>query len=156
MMHTKKLQFINLDEIQKLTDIIHDMWFNTDWIIFNQAESILTIPFGEVQYSKARMVANYVLLRKYTAVVAKSCLRVHNVKHYELFDRSKIGTYDFNDIKYLNGHITITTCEDLTIDVASDEFMIEIERTDEIIGEYQFRLILGIECGVNLKFDSKI
>ena len=129
-MYEEELSFngSNIDDIQ---EIIHDCWFDLDRILFNEEIRALTIFFQKPLTEERILVKNFFLIRKYAITVHEMELIINYVKDYEIIDTEKIGSYDFNVIKYdsVNNVLRILTGVPLKFTIFISKCDIKIFKT---------------------------
>ena len=134
------------DNANKLDELLHDEWFNIESVKYSSDEKMLTIPFAKVQYEERRIISNYLIYRKYVAPLTRGYLHIHDVKVYEVIDKSKIGTYSFDKVTFPSDNsIQITTGQDLIITASGESLKIYVDMTDEVVGKQEFSYFLCLE-----------
>ena len=120
-----KIDIKKPSEIIKITDAIHDCWFDLNEIQFDKDKSILLIPY-EVKKKEGPLKTPKESKTNYL-------LQIKNVKDYKINDTEKIGSYDFNKIEYYEdkNQIIITTGVPLGFTIYTFGFGISIKLLED-------------------------
>ncbi len=117
------------DSLDYIIGHIHDEFFELDSVNFSKEEGIITIPYRRIFHGNpSRLIRNWIIYRTYEVDVIRAILTIRNVEGYEVDNRSRIGTYSFNEISYDKNLLKIVCCEDCDLLIATNK--IEIESRD--------------------------
>jgi hypothetical protein len=96
----KNLSLNDISQLNSLNDLIHDEYFCLDEI--KQDNGTLEIPFRRIfhYYNPPRIIKRGILSKVGEVDCLRCVLKVYNVQKYEVTDKSKIGTYSFNEVEY--------------------------------------------------------
>lgn len=139
----KIILFKSKDDISRINDLIHDMNFNIDELIFDKNEMKLSIPWFILDEDKIIMEKKGFLFNKYRIPIIKAHLIIKNVKNFILTDTEKITYYSFNEILYdiKMNKISILSSVPLKFEIFVNEFLIEIIITNEIVKEKTYKVL---------------
>jgi len=76
-------------ELNKITSLVHDSWFDIDQVIKDHKDGVIRIYF----YKTSKLAVDE--MNRFASI------NIKNVQRLEVKDTEKIGYYDFNEIKYL-------------------------------------------------------
>lgn len=86
-------------QLDAITDLIHDQWFDVQDIVFDSVSGELTIPFGARSKGPNS-----------DTIALQGELCVHTAIVYDVDDRAQIGYYDLNEISYTaDSHTVLIT-----------------------------------------------
>lgn len=113
-----ELHVQDAERIGDLVEVLHDQWFSVEGIVFNQANSILRVPFFPTVQSSGFMS------RASSAPEPSQWLEIRHVQRYTLEDTEKVGLYDLNEIQYdpIRQSISLTTGIPLTFVITVSRF----------------------------------
>jgi hypothetical protein len=124
-------------ELARVTDLIHDCWFDADKIDFRPEQALLTIPFVLPVPERGAILINLGALSKIRVPYVQSFVEIHNAAGYRLIDDNRIGRYDFNEIRYLEDRclVTVMTGIPITLEVEVTSLEVAVAATNEVIEE---------------------
>ncbi len=85
---TEIAQVTSTDGLARLSELLHDQWFDLDDVRFLNADALLKVVFGETGSGKLADRGQ------------RALLTVRHVESYRVQDSQQIGRYDFNVILY--------------------------------------------------------
>lgn len=96
----------NLDAINKA---VHDRWFKVDDVKLDASRNTLSVPFGDSRSAT----------RKPGGATISHYLEIGYVERYTLEETEGVGSYDFNEIRFVQPTqtVTITTGIPLTFEI---------------------------------------
>jgi len=124
----------NAGDLSLINEIIHDYWFKVDEIVSDPKENTLTLRFTRPRFDRERAGSLFSALRSGEPQV-ESFLRVHDVLGWQIDDRERIDSYDFNEVKYDSGTsmLYITTGVPIAIGVEVARLKVCVEITDTVV-----------------------
>jgi len=127
--------FKDANEISKIVDLIHDLWFDKDSIRFDSAGASLVINFRRPSPKRKQVLQNIWFLRKVAIPIVECVLKINYSTGFSIEDEANIGTYDFNELFYSPemGRLTITTGFPMKVQVDVKTFEIVVEETDNVL-----------------------
>lgn len=127
-MMTKKILIKDPHQISVILDVIHDCWFDKDDILFDPKSSILSIKF-KPEGKDALHTCKLISIKKMDSSALQCYLRFHHVESYSVNDKERVGTYDFNTLKYDPALkcISVITGVPIDIKIIVKHFEISIE-----------------------------
>jgi len=88
--------FTDPNQLRGVTDRIHDRWFDSAEITFNENKATLTIPF----FDRTVQAPGFRSFEKVESVRPFGFLKIYHVASYTIRDTEKVGLYDFNKFTY--------------------------------------------------------
>src|SRR5580693_6857950 len=106
------------EELARVTDLIHDCWFDADKIDFRPAQALLRIPFLLPLPERGTTLVNLGVLSRVRDPFVQSFVEIHHAVGYRLIDDNRIGRYDFNEIRYSGDRclVIVTTGIPITLE----------------------------------------
>ena len=140
---TKRIHIDQPDEIEKVSDFIHDCLFDLEDVKFDAEQSCVRIAFRRPEPAKARTHQEFWLLKKVELPIVVCFLNINQVEHFSVKDPVQIGTYCLVDIKYNESDKTVSIISAQPIEIVASVRTLEIsvEETDEIIEIKKFRSV---------------
>jgi hypothetical protein len=131
------------DEIDKISDLIHDCLFDLDNVKFDAEQSCLNIEFRRPDPDKVKVVGGFWILKNVELPIVQSFLNIHQVADVSINDPVRIGTYMLTDLEYSERDrtLSIICAQPLEIKVKVKALEISVEETDEIVEVKKFRSI---------------
>jgi len=131
------------DEIDKISDFIHDCLFDLDDVKFDAGQSCFRIKFRRPDPAKAQVRHGFWILKDVELPIVECFLSIHQVEDFSINDPVQIGTYCFTDLEYngTNGTLSIISAQPLEIKVKVKAFEISVEVTDRIVEVKRFKSI---------------
>lgn len=122
-------------DLSRINEVIHDYWFDLDDVTFDEATSILEIRFPRPSVKNAVPSSGWSLLRRVEVPYVESFLRIHHVQGWALEDTERIGSYDFNELRFDEGkqRIQITTGVPLKLSAHVERFEVSVLVTDKVV-----------------------
>lgn len=122
-------------ELRRINEIIHDYWFDLDDVTFDEATSMLEIRFSRPSVRTDSPASRWWLLRRVEVPYVESFLRIHHVRSWALQDTERIGSYDFNELRFDEGkqRIQITTGVPLSLAVDVARLEVSVLVTDHVV-----------------------
>jgi hypothetical protein len=121
------------EELDAVVAAIHDYWFDTDRIVFDELGSTLSFAFSRPPAGATDRIIFFP--RKRRAGDVESFLRIRHVRRWIIDDTEGVGSYDFNEITFDSAtmvlHITTGIPIGLTIEV--EKLDVSVEITDRVI-----------------------
>lgn len=119
-------------EISRVTEIIHDCWFNTSNIHFDSENAILIVPF-EYRDPRTREADGRRFLRRKKPHTFVALLKIYRAQTFTIQDRAEIERYDFDELLYDPelGIVRITSGFPFEISIAVSQFEVSVEVTRE-------------------------
>lgn len=123
------LVITSTDHLDELIDLMHDEFFELNDVKHDKDKQSIEIPYRR-RFHKGpfRIIRKFIGIKRIEVELIRSLLIIKNVKDYHYDDRSRIGTYSFNTIKYHDNNLQIICCEDLELNIVVSG--IEIESRD--------------------------
>ncbi len=120
---------IELDEVSR---VIHDSFFDLEAVNFDPAARVLTIPFRKDDSSTGHTGA---LVSRARGRGCEWLLAIRNVESYEIEDPEKVRYYDFNRLIYdPSKHVlSLSTGIPIRVDVHVSMLEITVENTGRIV-----------------------
>jgi hypothetical protein len=122
-----RLVFNDPHHLGELHDIIHDRWFAIEDLTYKQSEARIDILFSAPPWIQKGEHGRFVEDRH--ASLVWWILSVHNVIDVAVEDTEKIGTYDFNVVRFdaRKGIVSIETGVPAGIKVRVTAFLVTLE-----------------------------
>lgn len=119
------------ESIDRISDFIHDWYFDLADVSFDKARSELTIAFDREFFDSRDKNAEGILGRVEIPVY-RSYLTIGNVEGYETIDTLQIGRYDFESLSFEADSkvITIHTNTPLGFEIRVDAFQVTLSRDE--------------------------
>jgi hypothetical protein len=123
------LKITSPDGLGSVHDMIHDCFFDVEDISFDPTTSVLSFRFRRP--ASGHSWSNFVAGSTTSPAIAYY-LRIHHVESYSINDTRKIGTYDFNVLKYNTSTRCITVLTNIPIDIQIivRDFELSVEQAD--------------------------
>lgn len=87
-------------ELNRINELIHDYWFDLEDVTFDEATSAVQIRFLRPRLGPAEKSSGWSLFRRVDVDYVGSFLRIAQVRSWALEDTERIGSYDFNELRY--------------------------------------------------------
>lgn len=131
------------EDIDQISDMIHDCLFDLDDVKLDDEQSCLRIKFRRPDPSKARVHKGIWLLKEVELPIVQCFLNIHQVEACSINDPVRIGTYMLIDLEYNqnNKQLSIISAQPLEIEVTVKAFEISVEETDEIVQVKKFKSV---------------
>lgn len=131
---TEKMKYINIAdpcELDRITEIIHDCWFNADDIENENGIFKIKIAVDSVPIIVKK---KFFVFKQYETKEIECVLCIYGVNFYDFDDRHRIGPHCFNEIKYnSNDGTLLLLAEPLTITINAAYFKVSLTITDKIV-----------------------
>lgn len=131
------------DEIDKVSDFIHDCVFDLDDVKFDEEQSCLRINFRRPDPDRVKVSGGFWILKNVELPIVQCFLNIHQVEDFSINDPVRIGTYMLTELEYTTSDrtLSIICAQPLEIKVTVKTFELSVEETDEIIEVKKFRSI---------------
>lgn len=122
-------------ELRRINEIIHDYWFDLDDVMFDEPASMLEIRFSRPSLRTDLPASRWLLLRRVEVPYVESFLRIHHARGWALEDTERIGSYDFNELRFdeRKQRIQITTGVPLSLSVDVARLEVSVFVTDHVV-----------------------
>jgi hypothetical protein len=122
-------------DLSRINEVIHDYWFDLDDVTFDEAASMLVIRFSRPLVKTDAPASGWSLLRRVEVPYVESFLRLHHVRGWALEDTERIGSYDFNELRFDEGkqRIQITTGVPLNLSADVERLEVSVLVTDNVV-----------------------
>lgn len=122
-------------DLSRINEVIHDYWFDLDDITFDDATSTLEIRFSRPSSKTDAAASGWSLLRRVEVPYVESFLRLHHVWRWALEDTQRIGSYDFNVLRFDEGKQRIEVTTGVPLDLSADVERLEVSVlvTDKVV-----------------------
>lgn len=122
-------------DLSRINQVIHDHWFDLDDVTFNEASSTLELRFTRPPAEAEAQASVWSLLRRVEVPYVESFLRIHHVRRWALEDTERIGSYDFNELRFDEGkqRIQITTGVPLNLSADVERLEVSVLVTDKVV-----------------------
>lgn len=122
-------------KLAPLLDLVHDRWFEAAAVTFDPQSGELRIPFLFEVSEDARVLRDWIVVRRLEAPVVAAVLRIGWVVSYRVEDDEKVGKYDINTIEYdpRASRVRITTGIPMQLEANVERFAVSVEVTDEVV-----------------------
>lgn len=122
-------------DLDVITDVIHDCWFDLETITFDESNSLLEIPFQRERPELGELSQKRRLVPRLRIPVTKALLRIYAVEKYDVKDTARVGKYDFNRLLYSadNHTIQILTGVPLEFVIRISRLRVEVVQTDTVV-----------------------
>ncbi len=122
-------------DLTRINEVIHDYWFDLDDVTFNEAVAILEIRFSRPSVEAHTPARGWSLLRRIEIPYVESFLRIHHVQRWALEDTQRIGSYDFNELRFdvTNHRIQVTTGVPLYLSANVERLEVSVLVTDNVV-----------------------
>jgi hypothetical protein len=139
----EKVRIHRPEEIDKISDIVHDCLFDLDDVKFNADQSCVRIKFRLPDPGKTRVRKLFWILKEVEMPTVECFLNIHHVVEYLIDDPVKIGTYCLIDLEYNDSHkrVSVICAQPLKIDVTVTAFEISVEVTDQVVEVRKFKSV---------------
>jgi hypothetical protein len=122
--------------------LIHDQFFDIDGVAFDA--STVTIPFTYEDRDREEVVERQGRRRRLARVpLLRAQLTLQNAIEFELADHQRVGTYDFNELRFDGRRVVVDTNIPLTLEVIISALDIRVIVYDEIVGSQLVRYGFG-------------
>lgn len=141
-MDVYRLAHINRpNEIDKISDLIHDCLFALDDVKFDEEQSRLRIKFRRPDPNKVKVGGGFWIVKNVELPIVQCILNIHQVEDFSIDGPVRIGTYMLIDLEYneSNRILSIICAQPLEIKLTVSAFEISVEETDEIVQVKKFK-----------------
>jgi hypothetical protein len=137
-------KFTMAEDLESITNFIHDSFFELDNIQFNFSKKLLIIPFVREFYDLHEPISHS-LLGKVNIPSFNSFLKIPNALSYTITDTEEVGSYDFESISFdtSKNSLRINTNITLSFEIIVSNFEIIITR-DECPVNFRKSSIFGL------------
>jgi hypothetical protein len=124
----------SVTQLAQLNQFIHDQWFDTNDISFDEGTAVVTIRFTRPVPERERRIGRAGPLHKVEVHYCESFLRIHHARRWHVEDRQRIGRYDLNEVLYdaTVKTVRITTGVPISLLAEVDELEVSVEESDKI------------------------
>lgn len=125
----------DIRDLDSVTDLIHDRWFDLDSLTLDSSTSVLEIKF-EKEHPEQKMTKRRFLIVKLASIpVTEALLRIHFVKSYHVTDDAKVGRYDFNRLSYRRElqELSVVTGIPLDLRIIVSQLRVEVIDTEKVM-----------------------
>ncbi|HKI01711.1 MAG TPA: hypothetical protein VKK31_07020 [Thermoanaerobaculia bacterium] len=121
-------------QLAQINQFIHDQWFYTDDISFDDSAAVVTIRFTRPVPERERRIGRAGPLHKVEVPYCESFLRIHHARHWHVEDLQRVEMYDLNEVTYDSAAKTvrITTGIPITLFAEVDELEVSVEESGKI------------------------
>lgn len=130
-----KIRVTKSSQLGRINAVIHDYWFDLDDVTFNEAKSTLQIRFVRPWPEAEAESPRWSLFRRVNVPYVESFLRVHHVRSWILEDTQRIGSYDFNELRFdeAKKRIRVSTGVPLGLYADIERLEVSVVVTDNIV-----------------------
>jgi len=130
-----EIRITDCTDLGRINEVIHDHWFDLDDVTLNEATSILQIEFLRPPLEAGGATSGWSLLRRVEVPYVASFLRVHRVRSWALKDTQRVGTYDFNELRFdqAKQRIQVTTGIPLELYADVEAFEVSVAVTENVV-----------------------
>lgn len=134
-LHSFEVRIRKNQDLSRINEVIHDYWFDLDDVTFDDATSMLEIRFSRPSVKNDAPASGWSLLRRVKVPYVESFLRIHQVRGWALEDTERIGSYDFNELRFDEGkqQIQITTGVPLGLHADVEGLEVSVVLTDTVV-----------------------
>jgi hypothetical protein len=124
----------SVTQLAQINQFIHDQWFDTNDISFDEDTAVVTIRFTRPVPERERLIGRAGPLHKVEVPYCESFLRIHHARRWHFEDRQSIGRYDLNEVLYdaTVKTVRITTGVPVWLLAEVDELEVSVEESDKI------------------------
>jgi hypothetical protein len=136
----KFLKITDPHDLDAVHDIIHDCYFDVGDIALDSSASVLSFRFRRLVTRGRHGWKDFFSTSRMSPAI-ECFLRIFHVKSYRINDTQKVGTYDFNVLKYDPREKCIVVLTGIPIDirVCVEQFEVSVEVTDNVLEPTQNR-----------------
>lgn len=122
-------------DLSRINGIIHDNWFDLDDVTFDDTTSMLEIRFSHPVTKTEAPPSGWRLLRRVEVPYVESFLRIHHVRKWALKDTERVGSYDFNELRFdeRKQRIQITTGVPLNLSADVERLEVSVLVTEHVM-----------------------
>ncbi|HSL82622.1 MAG TPA: hypothetical protein VLF66_07580, partial [Thermoanaerobaculia bacterium] len=113
-------------ELSRINELIHDHWFDLDDVTFDEATSTLEIRFSRPALEAGAPASGWALFRRVDVPYVASFLRIQHVRSWALEDTERIGSYDFNELRFDEGKLRIKITTGVPLSLSADVERLEV------------------------------
>jgi hypothetical protein len=136
----KFLRITDPRDLDTVHDIIHDCYFDVADIVFDSPAGLLSFKFRKL-ITRGRHGWKDFFFTSRTLPAVECFLRFSDVELYQIDDTEKVGSYDFNVLKYdpREKCISVLTGIPIKIKIRVKRFDVSVEVTDNAFEPIQRR-----------------
>lgn len=125
----------NPTDLDAAVDLVHDRWFTTKDIVFDEPHAALLIRFASKASGERLTAGRRWFSKERKPILVEWILKIGNVERYWIEDKAGIEKYDFNNLVYDQRAqtVTITSGFPFRIVVAVKDLAITVEETANIL-----------------------
>lgn len=140
------IQANNIGALSQVTAAVHDQSFNPEWIHHEPSEGLVTVLFLYDAIDQQQLIARGAFWRKFSIPLLRGELRFQGVVDCSIDDRSGIGMYTMNRVRYdpERSQMILTTCEDLQIRLNVNEIHVACRISGDVVGYQHVYRLLGL------------
>jgi hypothetical protein len=135
-----ELRVRHAQNLRDINRVVHDYWFWTDNVLYDEDTRTLEIRFGRASWQEDQAALgrhSLKLFRWKYPELKEWVLRIANVRSYELTESEGIGRYPFNVLEYSeeDDRLSVRTGIPLRFEVSVDALDIYVRETDRVHDE---------------------
>jgi hypothetical protein len=132
-----RFQAVSEQELSRLSELIHDCWFDTKSVGFDPVRSELRVPFDRPSLEPREAVGKFLFLQRLRERITEWLIIIQGVQGYELEDAQGIGRYDFDRVRFNSNEQTIEVRTNIPTKfrVRVERIEVRVEETTRQVGE---------------------
>lgn len=127
----------NARDLEAVTRLIHDHWFEVADTSFDSARRALRVKFRRPSETGERTIRRVLFFRRVRVPVTEWWLEIRNVESHTIRETERIGRYDFNELQFSEPDRTLTVKTGVPLDfrVVVGELDIAVGDTGKVVEE---------------------